>query len=98
MTFDQLFARCSAARARAPGRRVALDCGPAGAILFDGVAETVTRARDGADATIAITLADLEALMSGALDPDAAFVEGRLKVTGDLGAALSVAADLAGAA
>jgi putative sterol carrier protein len=96
MTLDELVERCGSAGVLAPGRRVSLDCGADGSLWLDGVDEKVSRDAAGAtDATISMSLADFGALARGELDPDAAFVEGRLKVRGDLSAALLVTNHLA---
>lgn len=95
MTLDELVERCGAAGVFAPGRRVALDCGSDGSLSLDGVDEKISREAGASDATISMSLADLGLLARGELDPDAAFVEGRLKVRGDLSAALLVTNHLA---
>jgi len=67
-----------------------LDCGADGAIYIDGTASpnTVTDSAAPADCTIKLSLANLEALIAGALDPTAAFMAGKLQVEGDIGIAL----------
>lgn len=78
-----------------PGKRVALDFGAAGAILLDGVAATIGAETAGADATVTVGWSDWLAIRDGTLDPMSAYLSGRLRIAGDLGAAMQLAALLA---
>jgi putative sterol carrier protein len=66
------------------------DCGADGAIYIDGKAtpNTVTDSTAPADCTIAVTLANLEALIAGDLQPTTAFMAGKLQVEGDIAIAM----------
>ena len=66
------------------------DCGGDGRIYIDGQAcpNAVTNDDRPADCTVAITLADLAALIRGELQPAIGFMMGKLKVSGDMGVAM----------
>jgi putative sterol carrier protein len=65
---------------------IKFDCGADGTLtLSEGTAKLV----DGpADCTIGISLANLEKLIAGRLNPVTAFATGKLKVSGDMAVAL----------
>ncbi len=91
MTLDEFTAKLSKANAVIPGKRLRIDYGEQGSILLDGVANTVSGGADGeADTTIAINWDDWLALASGTLDPMAAFMQGKLRIQGDMGLAMQV--------
>ena len=80
------------------GKVVKVDFGDAGKILIDGasVPNKVTNEDGPADATVQISIDDLLALASGALDPMMAFMSGKLKVQGDISIAQRLAPLLRG--
>lgn len=66
------------------------DCGDDGTIYIDGKSapNAVSNASGDADCTVGITLANLNALLSGELEPTTGFMAGKLKVAGDMGVAM----------
>lgn len=70
------------------GQSVKFDCGSDGAIVIDGA--TVSREDTAADCTIALSKDDLESMMAGELSPTAAFMQGKLKVDGDMSVAMAL--------
>ncbi len=69
-------------------RSVKLDTGADGVILIDGA--TVSTQDGPADCTIRLSLDDLESLIAGDLNPTMAFMQGKLKVEGDMSVAMSL--------
>lgn len=67
---------------------VKFDCGSDGVIFIQG--STVTNENADADCTIQISLANLEDLIAGELNPTAAFMTGKIKVQGDMGVAMKL--------
>jgi putative sterol carrier protein len=70
------------------GKSVKFDLKGAGVILIDGA--RVSNDDAPADCTILISKDDFEALARGALDPTMAFMQGKLKVNGDMGVAMKL--------
>ncbi|HEV7352846.1 MAG TPA: SCP2 sterol-binding domain-containing protein [Brevundimonas sp.] len=68
------------------GKTVKLDLGDAGKIFIDGASSpnTVTNEDKPADATVRISWDDFIALSEGKLDPMMAFMQGKLKIDGDM--------------
>lgn len=67
---------------------VKFDCGADGAILVDG--ETVSPANGPADCTISLSRDDLESMLAGELDPTSAFMQGKLRVDGNMSLAMQL--------
>ena len=67
-------------------RAVKLDLGEEGKIFIDGATtpNTVTNEDKPADATVSIKWDDFLALSEGKLDPMMAFMQGKLKIAGDM--------------
>ncbi len=68
------------------GKTVKLDLGDAGTIFIDGASSpnSVTNEDKPADATVRISWDDFIALSEGKLDPMMAFMQGKLKIDGDM--------------
>jgi putative sterol carrier protein len=89
MSMDEIVEKM---RARVEGsgfdQSVKFDCGSDGAIVIDG--NTVSRDDGAADCTIALSKSDLESMMAGELSPTAAFMQGKLKIDGDMSVAMAL--------
>jgi putative sterol carrier protein len=90
MTKSELATKMNGAQAWLPGKRVKIDFGPEGALILDGQANQVTEQDGPADTTIKVSWADWEAMSSGQLDGMTAFMQGKLKVEGDMSAAMQL--------
>lgn len=68
------------------------DCGDDGVVYLDGKSSPnrVTNDNSEADCTIAITLENLGALITGELEPTTGFMMGKFKVSGDMSVALKL--------
>ena len=68
------------------------DCGADGVAYIDGrsVPNSVSNEDKDADCTIAITLDNLAALLTGELEPATGFMMGKFKVSGDMSVALKL--------
>ena len=68
------------------------DCGADGVIRIDGAStpNTVTNDNLDSDCTVGITLENLNALLTGDLEPTTGFMAGKLKVSGDMSVALKL--------
>ena len=96
MTKTELVAKMGEHNAFVPGKRIKLDFGGGeGAIMLDGVASAVSEEDGAADTTIKISWADWEALTKGQLDAMTAFMQGKLKVEGDMSNAMQLQGVLA---
>ena len=86
MTVDELIGQMAENRAWIAGARVAIDFGDDGAVLLDGIAQSVRCAELGepADTHIAVSWTDWLALTRGSLDPRRAINNGKIVITGDM--------------
>ncbi len=68
------------------------DCGADGVVVIDGkaVPNTVSNADAEVDCTVAITLDNLAALLTGELEPATGFMMGKFKVSGDMSVAMKL--------
>lgn len=68
------------------------DCGADGVVVIDGksVPNTVSNENTDTDCTVAITLENLGALLTGELEPATGFMMGKFKVSGDMAVAMKL--------
>ena len=95
MTKSEMVAGLNDAQAFLPGKRVKIDFGDEGVVMLDGVENNVSESDGDADTTIKVAWADWEAMSSGQLDGMTAFMQGKLKVEGDMGNAMQLQGVLA---
>ena len=95
MTKSEMAARLNDASAFIPGKRVKLDFGDEGTVMLDGVAQAVTEEDGAADTTIKVAWSDWQDMSDGKLDGMTAFMQGKLKVEGDMGNAMQLQGVLA---
>ncbi|MES1202085.1 MAG: SCP2 sterol-binding domain-containing protein [Pseudomonadota bacterium] len=90
MGVDDILARFQSAGVTVPGKKVKFDFGDAGKIFLDGATNTASKDDGAADTTIKIKLEDFVSMVEGKLDPTAAFMQGKLRVEGDMGVAMQL--------
>ena len=95
MTKDELVGKMQEAKAWIPGKTVKLDFGDEGIVLLDGVGETVGESDGAADTTIKVAWSDWQDMSDGKLDGMTAFMQGKLKVEGDMSNAMQLQGVLA---
>ncbi|TMJ12554.1 MAG: SCP2 sterol-binding domain-containing protein [Alphaproteobacteria bacterium] len=95
MTKSEMAAALNEKNAFLPNKRVKLDFGSEGAVMLDGVAGAVTEEDGQADTTIKVSWDDWQAMTEGKLDGMTAFMQGKLKVEGDMSNAMQLQGVLA---
>jgi putative sterol carrier protein len=95
MTKSEMATRLNDAQAFVPGKRVKIDFGDEGVVMLDGNAQAVSEDDGDADTTIKVAWADWEDMASGKLDGMTAFMQGKLKVEGDMSNAMQLQGVLA---
>jgi len=73
-----------------PDKRVRLDFGAGGHILLDGIDHRVSADDAPADTILKVSFADFLAMADGPLNGTIAFMQGKLKVEGDMSTALQL--------
>lgn len=94
-TKSEMATKLNAAGAFLPGKKVKLDFGDEGAVMLDGVAGNVSEDAGDADTTIKVAWADWQDMADGKLDGMTAFMQGKLKVEGDMSNAMQLQGVLA---
>jgi putative sterol carrier protein len=94
-TKSEMAAKLNGAGAYLPGKKVKLDFGDEGTVMLDGVGQAVTEDDGDADTTIKVAWADWNDMAEGKLDGMTAFMQGKLKVEGDMGNAMQLQGVLA---
>lgn len=69
-------------------RSIRVNLAGAGALLIDG--ESVTVGNSEADCTVTVSADDFAEIVAGDLSPTTAFMTGRMKIEGDMGAAMAL--------
>ncbi|HEY0413087.1 MAG TPA: SCP2 sterol-binding domain-containing protein [Allosphingosinicella sp.] len=95
MTKSEMAAALNAKSAWLPGKRVKLDFGAEGVVMLDGAASRVTEEDGPADTTIKVAWDDWQAMSDGKLDGMTAFMQGKLRVEGDMSNAMQLQGVLA---
>ena len=95
MTKSEMAAALNDKSAWLPGKRVKLDFGDEGSVMLDGVANAVTEDDAAADTTIKVAWSDWQDMTEGKLDGMTAFMQGKLKVEGDMSNAMQLQGVLA---
>ena len=95
MTKSEMAARLNEANAFVPGKRVKLDFGDEGVVMLDGAAQAVTEEDGDADTTIKVAWQDWQDMSDGKLDGMTAFMQGKLRVEGDMSNAMQLQGVLA---
>lgn len=90
MTKSELAAKMGEAQAWLPGKKVKLDFGGEGAVMLDGVGNTVSEDNGDADTTIKVAWSDWQDMTEGKLDGMTAFMQGKLQVEGDMSNAMQL--------
>ena len=90
MTKSEMVAQLQEKSAWLPGKRVKIDYGAEGVVLLDGIANQVSEEDGQADTTIKVAWEDWEAMADGKLDGMTAFMQGKLKVEGDMSNAMQL--------
>ena len=95
MEKNEMVSRLNQAQAFLPGKKVKIDFGDKGVVMLDGQAQQVTEDDGDADTTIKVSWDDWQSMASGSLDGMTAFMQGKLRVEGDMSNAMQLQGVLA---
>ena len=92
MTLAELTAKANEAVSAGGGfaKKVKFDFGDAGKLFINGADGLADNSDSAADATIKVNWDDFTKISSGAMDATMAFMQGKLKVEGDMSVAMQL--------
>ncbi len=92
MDLSELTAKAAAAMSGGTDftKKVKFDFGDVGRLFIDGAAGTANNDDEEADAIISVDWDDFGKLAAGEMDPTMAFMQGKLKVSGDMSVAMQL--------
>jgi putative sterol carrier protein len=90
MTKNEMVAALNEKQAWLPGKKVKIDYGSEGVVMLDGAAGNASEEDGQADTTIKVSWDDWQAMAGGQLDGMTAFMQGKLKVEGDMSNAMQL--------
>jgi putative sterol carrier protein len=95
MTKSEMVAALNEKQAWLPGKKVKIDYGSDGVVMLDGASGQASEDDGPADTTIKVAWQDWQDMADGKLDGMTAFMQGKLKVEGDMSNAMQLQGVLA---